>query len=189
MNDPVPMYDEAVALLHALSGPNGIRASASSHANYGAIFTRDAVMAGIAGLALGDAAITGGLVRTLKHLRELRGPEGQIPSNYTIPESGPPHASFGSLVPRLDAPLWYVIGIGLAARAGVLDPAPYFPSVESIMHLMAAIEYNGRHLIYVPVGGDWADEYIYEGYILHDQVLRAWALRLAAEMYDEPRWR
>ena len=189
MNDPVPMYDEAVALLHALSGPNGIRASASSHANYGAIFTRDAVMAGIAGLALGDVAITGGLVRTLEHLRELRGPEGQSPSNYTRPESGPPHASFGSLVPRLDAPLWYVIGIGLAARAGVLDPAPYFPSVESIMHLMAAIEYNGRHLIYVPVGGDWADEYIYEGYILHDQVLRAWALRLAAEMYDEPRWR
>ena len=189
VNGPVPMYDEAVALLHTLCGPHGIRASASSQANYSAVFTRDAVMAGIAGLAIGDATITGGLVRTLEQLRELRGEQGQVPSNFTIPESGAPQVSFGSLVPRLDAPLWYVIGIGLAARSGVLDPAPYRASVERVMRLMSAIEYNGRHLIYVPVGGDWADEYIYEGYVLHDQVLRAWALRLAGQMYDEPRWR
>ncbi|NUR33686.1 MAG: fructofuranosidase/invertase, partial [Gemmatimonadaceae bacterium] len=57
------------------------------------------------------------------------------------------------------------------------------------MGLLEGLEYNGRHLLYVPVGGDWADEYVYEGYVLHDQVLRAWALHLVAATYDEPAWR
>ncbi len=189
MNVSGSMYDAAVTLLRTLSQPHGIRASLSSSANYGAVFTRDAVMAGIAGLLTGDAVISAGLVRTLEQLRDLQGPQGQIASNYTIVDDGPPLASFGTLVPRLDAPLWYVIGIGLSARAGALDPTPFRHSVEVVLQLLDGIEYNGRHLIYVPVGGDWADEYVYEGYVLHDQVLRAWALRLAAETYDEPRWR
>src|SRR5512140_3583304 len=79
---PAPRYDDAVMLLHSLSGPRGIRASASSHANYAAVFARDAVMAGIAGLLIEDPAISLGLRRTLEHLRDLQGPEGQIASNY-----------------------------------------------------------------------------------------------------------
>src|SRR5437762_1081027 len=48
------MSDKALALLHALTGPHGIRASLSTTANYDAVFTRDAAMAGIAGLLAGD---------------------------------------------------------------------------------------------------------------------------------------
>lgn len=188
MNSSDVLYDEARTLLRSLCGPHGIRASASSTANYAAVFTRDAVMAGMAGLLLDDSTISDGLARTLDSLRGLQGSEGQIASNYELVGGGSPRVSFGSGVPRLDAPLWYLLGISVAARAGTMDPEPFRPSVRAVVRLLDAIEYNGRHLLYVPVGGDWADEYVYEGYILHDQVLRAWALRLAGETFDEAAW-
>ena len=188
MTAPAALYDDARALLRTLSGPHGIRASSSSSANYAAVFTRDAVMAGIAGLLVDDSTVSTSLARTLEHLRAFQGSEGQIASNYHLSGAEPAKVSFGSLVPRLDAPLWYVIGIALGSRAGVLDAGPYRDSVRAVVRLLDALEYNGRHLIYVPVGGDWADEYIYEGYVLHDQVLRAWALHLVSTTFDEPAW-
>jgi hypothetical protein len=101
---------------------------------------------------------------------------------------GTAQVSFGSLAPRIDAATWYLLGIALGARANVLDAVPFRESVRAVVRLLGAIEYNGRHLIYVPPGGNWADEYIYEGYILYDQVLRAWGLRLLGELYDERDW-
>ena len=188
MNAFSTTYDEAIHLLHALSGAHGIHASLSSTANYSAVFARDAVMAGVAGLMLEDAQITRSFVATLEHLRDLQGTEGQIASNYARRDGAPPLVSFGSLVPRLDAPLWYLIGVGLGSRAGAINPEEFRPSVELVVRMLHGIEYNGRHLIYVPVGGDWADEYVYEGYILHDQVLRAWGLRLAGATYQRTDW-
>lgn len=189
MTDPAPHYDAAVSLLRSLSGPHGIRASESSHANYSAIFARDAVMAGIAGLLIEDNVITSGLVRTLEHLRDLQGAEGQIASNYAIRDGEPPQVSFGTLVPRVDAALWYLIGVGLGARAGAIDASAHRDSVRLAVRLLDAIEYNGRNLLYVPVGGNWADEYIYDGYVLHDQALRAWGLRLVSAAFGESAWR
>ena len=183
-----PLYEEAVGLLRALSGPHGIRASLSSSANYSAVFARDAVMAGVAGLLIEERAVTDGLIRSLEHLRDLQGAQGQIASNYLVSGAESPRTSFGSLVPRLDAPLWYMIGVALGARASVLDAEDFRESVGFVVRLLDTLEYNGRHLVYVPVGGDWADEYIYQGYVLHDQVLRAWALRLAGSVYGERAW-
>ena len=182
------MSDTALELLHALTGPHGIRASLSTTANYDAVFTRDAAMAGIAGLLVGDDRITAGLVRTVTRLRDLQGPEGQIASNFLVRAEGRPRVSFGTLAPRIDATTWYLVGIALAARAGVLDPGPFHESARLVVRLLDALEYNGRHLIYVPVGGNWADEYIYDGYILYDQVLRAWALRLSGQTFGETAW-
>ena len=189
VKDPTALHDAARTLLSSLSGSHGIRASLSSSANYGGVFTRDAVMAGIAGLLLEDSTVTTALARTLAHLRDRQGREGQIASNYVLRDGQLARVSFGSLVPRLDAPLWYLIGVGVAARARVLDPEPFKQSARAVVSMLDALEYNGRHLIYVPVGGDWADEYVYEGYVLHDQVLRAWALRLLSETFHEPSWR
>jgi hypothetical protein len=180
--------DEAIALLQALSGPDGIHASLSSTANYRAIFARDAVMAGTAGLLLGDATITRALVRTLEQLRALQGAEGQIASNFEIRPDAPPHVSFGTLAPRIDSATWYLVGIGLAARTGALNADDFRDSAGAVVRLLDAIEYNGRNLLYIPTGGNWADEYIYDGYILYDQVLRAWGLRLLGETYGEARW-
>ncbi len=97
--------------------------------------------------------------------------------------------SFGTLAPRIDATTWYLVGVGLAARAGAIDPAEYRASVAAVVRLLDALEYNGRHLVYIPTGGNWADEYVYEGYILYDQVLRAWALQLLSTTYAQPAWR
>ena len=181
MPDGQTLDERAVTLLRELSGPHGIRASASATGNYQSVFTRDAVMAGIAGLMLGDATIIDGFVRTLERLRDLQGAEGQIASNYANRDGQPVHVSFGTLVPRIDASTWYLIGVALGARAGVIDPAAYRDSVRAVLRLLDALEYNGRHLIYIPVGGNWADEYVYDGYILYDQLLRMWALRLLGE--------
>lgn len=188
VSDPATPFDRAVALLRALCGPDGIHASLAATANYRAVFARDAVIAGIAGLLLDDATVTAGLVRTLERLRDLQGAEGQIASNFESRDGGPPHVSFGTLAPRLDAATWYLVGVALAARAGALDPAAFADSVRATVRLLDALEYNGRDLLYVPAGGNWADEYPYEGYILYDQVLRAWALRLLGDGYGQAAW-
>ena len=184
----VPHFTDAVALLRSLSGPSGIHASQASTANYRAIFSRDGVMAGVAGLLLGDEAITAGLVCTLEGLRDTQGAEGQVASNFTLREGQPPQVSFGSLAPRIDGATWYLLGVALAARRGAIDPDDFEPSVRAAVRVLDALEYNGRHLIYIPTGGNWADEYIYDGYILYDQVLRAWSLRLLGVTYEEPEW-
>jgi GH15 family glucan-1,4-alpha-glucosidase len=180
-------YDDAVRLLGALSGPAGIHASAVDTANYRAVFTRDAVMAGLAGLLVGDGAVVRSLVRTLESLRDLQGPEGQIASNYELRDDGP-RVSFGTLAPRLDGATWYLVGLALAARAGAIDLAAFRDSAAGVVSVLNALEYNGRDLVYVPTGGNWADEYVYEGYVLYDQVLRAWALRLLGPALGEPGW-
>lgn len=145
-------------------------------------------MAGIAGLMLGDARITAGLARTLEGLRDTQGPQGQIASNYELRDGQPPYVSFGSLAPRIDGATWYLLGVALAARRGAINPDDFEDSVHATVRVLDALEYNGRHLIYIPTGGNWADEYIYDGYILYDQVLRAWALRLLGVTYEEHAW-
>jgi hypothetical protein len=182
------LADPSQALLRELSGAHGIHASRATTANYRAVFARDAVMAGIAGLLLGDSAVIAGLVRTLERLRELQGPEGQVASNYEVRADGSLQVSFGTIAPRLDAATWYLVGVALADRAGAIDGSHFVHSAERAVHCLGAIEYNGRHLMYVPTGGNWADEYIFEGYILYDQVLRAWALRLLGERHGRPAW-
>ena len=55
--------------------------------------------------------------------------------------------------------------------------------MESTILLLDALEYNGHDLIYIPQGGNWADEYPYEGYVLYDQILRSWGLRLLGKHF------
>jgi hypothetical protein len=54
--------------------------------------------------------------------------------------------------------------------------------------VLDAWEFNGKHLVYVPQSGDWADEYVQHGYVLYDQLLRLWALELAAQRYGRADW-
>lgn len=182
------LFDGAASLLRELSGPDGILASRSRKANYHSVFARDAVMAGVAGLLLGDRQIVDGLSRTLERLRDLQGAEGQIPSNYEMRGGAVARVSFGSLVPRIDSATWYLVGVALAGRVNAIDPAAFQQSTRAVVRLLDALEYNGRHLIYVPPGGNWADEYVIEGYTLYDQALRAWGLRLAGDLYGERPW-
>lgn len=188
MSDAPTLEQRAVELLVELSGPGGLHASLAATANYRAVFTRDAVMGGMAGILVQRAAVTDGLVATLRHLRDLQGAEGQVASNYELRAGQAPQVSFGSLAPRIDGATWYLLGVAAALRAGLVGRDEFRHSAQRTVRLLDALEYNGRHLVYVPTGGNWADEYIYEGYILYDQVLRAWALRELATLLDEPAW-
>ena len=178
----------AQELIQGACTPWGIRASLVEIDNYGAIFTRDAVMAGIAGILLKDQVILEGMKNTLFHLKELQGKQGQIASNFTIKDGEVASVSFGTLSPKIDACTWYLVGVGLMIKEGLIDKKVYQASVEQTVTLLDALEYNGKHLIYVPKGGNWADEYVYEGYVLYDQVLRAWGLSLLAPIYEQQAW-
>lgn len=187
MTPPLPVAEGAALLRTLASGGLGIRASRHAVHNYGAVFARDAIMAGIAGVLTEDAAVSAGLADTLALLRAHLGTQGQVASNVLMPpEGGTPRVSFGTLAPRLDSATWFLVGVGVAVRAGVAAAADYREPVRRVAALLEAIEYNGRHLLYVPAGGNWADEYPYDGYILYDQVLRAWGLRLAGEALGLP---
>ncbi len=187
MKDELP-FNDSITLLRALATPNGILASRSTVANYAAVFARDAIMAGIAGLATGDEQIVAGLRRTLERLRDLQGPQGQIASNFRVEPDGRQHVSFGTLAPRFDSATWFLVGVGLLCARGQAQYAEFAEAAERVVSLLDGIEYNGRHLLYVPAGGNWADEYPFDGYILYDQVLRAWGLRLLAGPAGRPEW-
>ena len=187
MTPPLPVAEGAALLRTLASGGLGIRASRHAVHNYGAVFARDAIMAGMAGVLTGDAAVAAGLADTLALLRAHLGAQGQVPSNVLVADDGgAPRVSFGTLAPRLDSATWFLVGVGVAVRAGVVEAAAYREPVARVAALLDAIEYNGRHLLYVPAGGNWADEYPYDGYILYDQVLRAWGLRLAGSALALP---
>ena len=186
--EKVNWLEQSTDLLRSACTPWGIKASLTNLDNYGAIFTRDAVMAGIAGVFLKDKTIIEGLKNTLLYLKKLQGKQGQIASNFTIKEGQVDHVSFGTLSPKIDACTWYLIGVGLLVKEGFVQKEVFQESVEQTINLLDALEYNEKHLIYIPKGGNWADEYIYEGYVLYDQVLRAWGLSLLAISYQNEEW-
>lgn len=180
--------EESRKLLREASTEWGIKASLVSKENYGAIFTRDAVMAGIVGILLEDEVIVNGFENTINYLKRLQGAQGQIPSNFGVKNGAITHVSFGTLSPKIDSCTWYLIGVGLLIREGRIQKTVFRESVEKTINLLEGIEFNGKNLMYVPKGGNWADEYIYEGYILYDQVLRAWGLEILAEIYGNVAW-
>ena len=53
----------------------------------------------------------------------------------------------------------------------------YESNIENCLTLLDSWEFNNKHLLYVPLSGNWADEYITDGYTLYDQLLRIWALK------------
>ncbi|MFK7947033.1 MAG: uridine kinase [Saprospiraceae bacterium] len=175
-------------LLRSACTPWGIKASLTNKTNYGAIFTRDAVMSGIAGVLLKDDIIIEGFKNTLLSLKQLQGKQGQIASNFKVKEGQVVEISFGTLSPKIDSCTWYLIGIGILIKEGKIAAEDFKESVEKTIDLLEGLEYNGKHLMYIPKGGNWADEYVYEGYILYDQVLRVWGLSLLASVYDNEDW-
>lgn len=180
---------ESKALLRELATEHGIKASLSTEGNYEAIFTRDAVIAGISGLLIGDEKVTDSFVVTLTKLREFQKAEGQIASNYKVNDSGNIEISYGTLSYKVDACTWYMIGVGMCAKAGLIVKSEWEASLDKLVSLLESLEYNGRGLIYVPQGGNWADEYLCEGYVLYDQVLRFWGMKLVGEAFSNEKWK
>jgi len=169
-------YDKAVALLHACATPDGFVASPSDHDNYRRVWSRDGAIISLAALLSQDDELIETARRTFETLVAHQGPHGEIPSNVdTVAQ----RVSYGGTTGRVDADLWFVIGCGeYWLETG--DDAfleRLLPAIEKVRFLLGAWEFNNRGLLYVPLTGDWADEYLHNGYVLYDQLLYLQAQR------------
>ena len=180
-------YTRSLEILRLCLTPAGFVASPTDVDNYARVWARDGVITGLAALASGDGELMMGMKRTLTTLGEHQGPHGEIPSNVTVDGA---RVSYGQLVGRVDALLWYVIGACAYVRYTSDSgwKAEVRPNVERALFLAGCWEYNNRGLIYTPQSGNWADEYIQQGYVFSDQLLYMLALRSAALLYDNRVW-
>ncbi|NBP69217.1 MAG: fructofuranosidase/invertase [Cytophagia bacterium] len=172
-------YAKAIGLLKQSATPQGFLASATETANYKRIWARDGVVCGLAALASGQEELIDVFRKTLETLSTHQHENGTIPSNVLFKEDGSASVSYGGLAGRVDALTWYVIG--MCQYAHYKNDAAFISRhqshIEKCLALLEAWEFNNRHLVYVPLSGNWADEYILEGYVLYDQLLRLWALQ------------
>ncbi len=182
MSDTVA-YDKAIALLHKVSTPAGFTAAgAAAEDNYGRVWARDSAVCGLAALLTGDAALIKTFENSLITIWNHQHPVGFLPSNVDAKNN----VSYGGTAGRADAPAWAVIGLCMYTRHTKDKKllATYEPHLKLALNVMDVWEFNGKNLMYIPQSGDWADEYIQHGYILFDQLLRLWALQLAADVYQ-----
>jgi hypothetical protein len=136
------------------------------------------VICGLAALASGDENLILTFRKTLETLANNQHVNGTIPSNV-MTNGAEIEVSYGGLAGRVDAVTWFVIGICQYAFH-TNDHSfinKYKPNIEKCLVLLEAWEFNNKGLLYVPLSGNWADEYITDGYVLYDQLLRVWALR------------
>lgn len=167
--------------------PQGILASTLDTDNYRKIWARDSMMAGITGHFAGNEIVKEGLRNAVHYLARFQAEDGQIPSNVGLEDN--PHVSFGSLAGRVDATIWWVIGTCIASDEDQNLKSDLYPKVEKALNLLNSWEMNHRGLVYTPLGGNWADEYLVQGYTLYDNALRVWALRLAAQTWNREDWK
>jgi len=170
---------DPLSLLSAARTDRGFLASASDIDNYKRIWARDGVICGLAALLSGNQSLIQTFQATLQTLANHQHELGHIPSNVNFKENGKVEISFGGLAGRVDTISWFIIGVcNYAESTNNLDFfKKMLPNINRGFQLLKAWEFNNNHLIYVPRSGNWADEYITEGHIFYDQVLRLWALR------------
>jgi len=197
--------NQSLELLREACTPQGILASPEKRDNYRRIWSRDAMIAGIAGLLAGDKTILEGWRNSLLTLAAWQHPLGMIPSNvYTTEdvendrarEGGreqelqpEPDVSYGSLAGRVDATGWFVVGacLYLINRDDDELREQLEPSLRKALGVMDRWEFNGKGLIYTPLSGNWADEYPIEGHTLYDNLLRVWGMQLFAHLFSDER--
>ena len=171
-------YTKAIELLEKVSSSEGFLASAQNISNYKRVWARDGVICGLAALASGDEKLIETFRKTLETLANNQHQNGTIPSNVMI-NGDQVEVSYGGLAGRVDAVTWFVIGICQYAyyTKDITFVAKYDTEIEKCFALLEAWEFNNKGLLYVPLSGNWADEYITDGYVLYDQLLRIWALK------------
>ncbi|MEO1514182.1 MAG: glycoside hydrolase 100 family protein [Bacteroidota bacterium] len=186
------MIESAMSLLRQATTAYGILASVRDETNYRRIWSRDGVICGLAGLLAKEEQVREGLKQSILSLSRHQGPQGQLPSNVQLDEQGQlQQLSFGGLCGRVDTISWWIVGICqlLHRQPDEALRDSLASKVEKGLDLLTAWEFNGKGLVYVPQSGNWADEYILRGYVLFDQLLRLWALRTAAVVFDRPDWK
>ncbi|PJJ85062.1 glycoside hydrolase 100 family protein [Mucilaginibacter auburnensis] len=174
----------AVEVIEKAASMGYLLASGQQIDNYRQVWARDSAVTILAILASDLKNLFTTAANTLKLLQQQADSKGQIPSNVQVNEAGEiEKVSFGGLVGRTDSSFWWLIA-SLTYLKKVED-VEFASKVEAhafkIFDLAEAWEFNGKQLMYLPMSGNWADEYVTHGYVLYDQLLRYWALQLAAE--------
>ncbi len=174
-------YERALSMIKQCASEHGFYASPTDVANYQRVWGRDGNIIGITALVTGDEELIETCKRTLKTLKDHQGPHGEIPSNV---DPNSQRISYGGMAGRVDADLWFIIGCAeywkKTGDDSFLDE--FIPAIEKTVFLLGAWEFNNRGLLYIPETGDWADEYLQEGYVLYDQLLYLQALRSVYEI-------
>ena len=180
-------YHKGVELLRQGLTSNGFVASTGVRANYHRIWARDSVITGLSALLTDEKELIEGMRKTLIALKTNQHSHGMIPSNMEIDVRGKvKKVSYGTLTGKVDAGLWFVIGVFLYFkktndRSFIKEMQQ---TIRKIFKMLAIWEFNGRGLLYIPQGGNWADEFVLEGYNLTEQLLYYWALEEASQVYD-----
>jgi hypothetical protein len=187
MNDEAIMqegYEEAVALIRACSTADGFVASPTDSHNYRRIWGRDGAIMSLAALLTEEESLIETARSTLETLAEYQGPHGEIPSNV---DPVADRISYGGTTGRVDADLWFIIACGeyWSATRDEVFLEKLLPNIEKVRFLLGAWQFNNRGLIYIPVTGDWADEYLHHGYVLYDQLLYLQAQRTMGRLHQE----
>lgn len=183
------MEDKALQTIQDAISSHGILASSMDVDNYLRVWSRDSVMAGLVGLEYQDEDIILAFQQSVLTLANHQNIKGIIPSNVAIGKHQEAKVSYGTLVGRTDATTWWVIGtiILLTSRKAFRKKYCDFlvPKILNALEVLHIWEYNDRGLIYSPLGGNWADEYVTSGYTLYDNVLYLWALELSAQYFND----
>ena len=164
----------AIEFLKRCSTASGFVASPIQQDNYHRIWSRDAVIMGLSAALSNNAELVGTLRESIQTLANFQAEDGQIPSNVDFINK---KASYGTLVGRVDATTWWIIGACICIKNEPNLFLEWKPKIEKAFSVLHSWEMNHRGLIYTPMGGNWADEYVTEGYVLYDQLLRLWAYK------------
>ena len=171
-------YEKSIELLLKCSTEKGFVASAQDISNYKRVWARDGVICGLSALASGHRELIKTFKNTLLTLAKHQHEVGTIPSNVGVLKKDE-SVSYGGLAGRVDAATWFVIGV--CQYANYTNDFAFFndlkPKIYKVLQLLNAWEFNNKHLMYIPLSGNWADEYITDGYVLYDQLLRYWAIQ------------
>lgn len=175
---------KSIDLLRELQTEKGFLASTVDVDNYRRIWGRDGVIIGLASLTTDEEDLILTFKKTLETLKKYQNRTGRIPSNVNLTGN---KISYGTTVGRIDATIWYVIGVcRYFLKTNDQEFIKEFrPSLELALFYLESLELNGRGLIYIPGGGDWADEYINEGYVLFDQALYAIAIKYFGDIFGD----
>lgn len=182
--------EAALQVLFHAQTPEGFLASSEIADNYAHVWSRDSMMTGIATVLFQEEKLLPTFRASIVSLANYQNEVGQIPSNLKFLANGEVKVSYGGLVGRVDAITWWIIGASIYLNY-TQDSAlkkTLLPKIEKAFQVLKIYEFNGRGLMYVPLGANWADEYVTEGYTLYDQLLRFWALQAAAKVWNREDW-
>jgi hypothetical protein len=177
-------YNKAIELLKENSTEKGFLASKEERNNYKRIWSRDGVVQGIAAISSEEKELIKTFKQNLISLKEYQDKTGRIPSNIDFKKK---QVSYGTIVGKIDATLWYVIGVGkyYSYTKDRKFLRIFYKSLKKAIDYLKCLELNGKGLLYIPTGGDWSDEYISEGYVLFDQILYYLSLKEYEKMSKE----